>query len=190
MTGKRTQLGPDEWSFVPSRAVSAAGNSCGSKEEAGSGSLSSERPLRMRQGRALREGGSMGYLLPGGGMTTSLSHLWRSAPAGGIRVRPASQCVCVYRLQDYGPRCRPLPCPDCTRSRLPSWAISKSLATIVGRKRRWGSRARDLPRSEQESGLGSSPWLETQVGAANRRIHGRGVTTRPVRDPVLWEARA
>ena len=31
-------------------------------------------------------------------MTTFLSHVSRSAPAGGIRVRPASQWVCVYSL--------------------------------------------------------------------------------------------
>ena len=95
MTDTRTQLGADEWSSVCSRAVSAAGNSSRSKEEAGSGSLSSERPLRARQGRAVREGGSMRYLLAGG-MTTFLSHLSRSALAGGVRVRPASQWVCVY----------------------------------------------------------------------------------------------
>ena len=44
MTDQRTQLGADEWSSVCSRAVSAAGNSSRSKEEAGSGSLSSAAP--------------------------------------------------------------------------------------------------------------------------------------------------
>lgn len=92
MTGKRTQLGPDEWSFVPSRAVSAAGNSCGSKEEAGSGSLSSERPLRARQGRAVREGGSTGYLLPGGGRP-------RPCRTSGEALRPAvSECVLLRNV--------------------------------------------------------------------------------------------